>query len=512
MSLQLKVSEDAWQGDAQFKVFVDNAQVGGIQTATALHKSGASQTVDLGPVAAGPHTVSVEFVNDAWGGTPATDRNLIVDGGTNDGTAIAGSAFELDMNGRQSFSFTAAAPAVVPAPAAVSGTQAFQDNSGHTWSILNGQVAADGKVDAATNRVIVIGEDAKGTIWQENTDNLWWSTSGPNAAWGPAGGTATAPTLVTPGSVAAPAPAPAPSSTLAPAPAPASTPAASGAGGFHVANGQILDANGHNFIAKGINIFAGQADAATVISEFPGINFVRFATTPGADQNTINGLVNDFTSKGVAVEIDQHASSGSEQNTKSGQALTDEANWFGKEAGIFQPNNLVTFGMPNEPDNFTDKSAIITEQRVCYDAIRNAGSNALVFLEEEGGANPAATLQNPGPISTMRNVAYDSHFYGLGVPGNSSDPAVIAKAISDQAAAIQQAQSADGKMPVAFLEYGPSTSGSGYDPNGLATVKAIGDSGYGSAAWAYSAGADTLISSGTTKTDFGNLVAQHIAA
>ena len=27
----------------------------------------------------GPHTASVEFVNDAWGGTAVTDRNLYVD-------------------------------------------------------------------------------------------------------------------------------------------------------------------------------------------------------------------------------------------------------------------------------------------------------------------------------------------------------------------------------------------------------------------------------------------------
>jgi hypothetical protein len=75
------LSEDAWQGDAQYIISVDGQQVGGIRTETASHAQGQSEAVTLpGLYAAGSHTVTITFINDAYGGTPSTDRNLYVDG------------------------------------------------------------------------------------------------------------------------------------------------------------------------------------------------------------------------------------------------------------------------------------------------------------------------------------------------------------------------------------------------------------------------------------------------
>jgi beta-glucanase (GH16 family) len=80
-TIKLHVSEDGWKGDAQFQVFVDGKQVGGNHTVTASHRAGAWQDVvvtgDFG--SAGPQKVEVKFVNDAWGGSASTDRNMYVD-------------------------------------------------------------------------------------------------------------------------------------------------------------------------------------------------------------------------------------------------------------------------------------------------------------------------------------------------------------------------------------------------------------------------------------------------
>ena len=60
---------------------VDGKQYDGILTATASHAAGQSQTVTLqGTFGTGQHTVGVNFLNDAYGGTTATDS--IVDGTT----------------------------------------------------------------------------------------------------------------------------------------------------------------------------------------------------------------------------------------------------------------------------------------------------------------------------------------------------------------------------------------------------------------------------------------------
>ena len=98
------MSEDAWQGDAQYVVKVDGNQVGGVRTATALHGQGATQDVSIaGTWGVGPHTVGVSFINDAYGGSAATDRNLYVDAVTYNGAAASGAPATLLSNDTANF-------------------------------------------------------------------------------------------------------------------------------------------------------------------------------------------------------------------------------------------------------------------------------------------------------------------------------------------------------------------------------------------------------------------------
>lgn len=111
-TLALSVSEDAWQGYAQFTVSVDGTQIGGTQTATASRAAGQSQTYNVaGTFGAGSHAVAVNFLNDAYGGSASTDRNLFVNSASFDGTAVSSSSLSLFSGGVQSFSFTGSAPA-----------------------------------------------------------------------------------------------------------------------------------------------------------------------------------------------------------------------------------------------------------------------------------------------------------------------------------------------------------------------------------------------------------------
>ncbi|MBD0271191.1 MAG: family 16 glycosylhydrolase [Acetobacteraceae bacterium] len=111
-TLVLKLSQDAYKGSAQYTASVDGKQVGGTFTASALRARGEADTLTLkGDWAAGAHEVEVEFLNDAWGGTAATDRNLHIDGATYNGEALAGAAADLMSAGSASFAFEEAAPA-----------------------------------------------------------------------------------------------------------------------------------------------------------------------------------------------------------------------------------------------------------------------------------------------------------------------------------------------------------------------------------------------------------------
>ena len=118
-TLVLNLSEDAYLGDAQFSVAIDGKTLGTAQFVTVLHGQGSEAFTFMGSFGSGPHMVGVSFLNDAWGGTAATDRNLYVDGATFNATQVQG-ATELASSGTVSFAVAGSgppAPPVAPAPA-----------------------------------------------------------------------------------------------------------------------------------------------------------------------------------------------------------------------------------------------------------------------------------------------------------------------------------------------------------------------------------------------------------
>jgi hypothetical protein len=106
--MAIQVSEDAWNGNAQFTISVDGKQIGGTQTATASHSAGQTQTFNvLGTVTAGKHTATINFLNAANGGSSSTERSLYVTGATIDNSVVSAATLAEHSNGAQSFSFLA---------------------------------------------------------------------------------------------------------------------------------------------------------------------------------------------------------------------------------------------------------------------------------------------------------------------------------------------------------------------------------------------------------------------
>jgi hypothetical protein len=104
--LVLGISEDAYQGDAQFTVMIDGEQLGGTFTTTASHSAAASQSFTfVGDWNVGAHVITVNFLNDAYGGTPLADRNLYVDAVSYDGTNTDQTA-ELMIAGPRTFAIS----------------------------------------------------------------------------------------------------------------------------------------------------------------------------------------------------------------------------------------------------------------------------------------------------------------------------------------------------------------------------------------------------------------------
>jgi hypothetical protein len=102
------LAEDAYQGDAQYSLSVDGAVVSK-GTITVLESSGNSQNIPVDLVA-GSHTIVVTFLNDAYGGTPALDRNLYVNHVSYDGVAITGGLPAALLNTGAAFTISLGSP------------------------------------------------------------------------------------------------------------------------------------------------------------------------------------------------------------------------------------------------------------------------------------------------------------------------------------------------------------------------------------------------------------------
>ncbi len=103
-TLGLSLSEDAWQGDAQFSVAIDGKTIGAAQSVNALHSNGGAQDFSYSQaLTAGTHDVAISFLNDAYGGTPTTDRNLYINGLSVDGTPVSNAAATVFSTATQHF-------------------------------------------------------------------------------------------------------------------------------------------------------------------------------------------------------------------------------------------------------------------------------------------------------------------------------------------------------------------------------------------------------------------------
>jgi len=175
-TLQLSLSEDAWQGDAQAVITVDGKAVGGTVTVTALHALGKSQAVTLtGSWGAGAHDVGVQFINDAWGGTAATDRNLYVDAVAFDGQASAAPAASLYTNGTAHFA-TGASPLVLQL-----SEDAYQGDAQFTVA-LDGQALGPAQSVTALHGSGAVQDFAFGQAMAAGTHDV--AVSFLNDAWG----------------------------------------------------------------------------------------------------------------------------------------------------------------------------------------------------------------------------------------------------------------------------------------------------------------------------------------
>lgn len=280
-------------------------------------------------------------------------------------------------------------------------------------------------------------------------------------------------------------------------------------------NGQF-DINGQPIQFRGINIYSDdlrQQGAAAVLNTFPGINLLRVNVFDlNADSAAVlKPYVDQLTSAGVVVELEDH----NYPTVLTGSSLQAAAQWYASLATAFAGNSNVIFGTQNEPDLSAGWGGVDTEIRTIYNAIRSTGNQNLILLNAAGGYTTAGL--NPSTYASMTNVAWDLHYYNW-MANDSTNVTTNAQALQNEVAGAQ----ATDNIPVVIGEYGISSGANGpvNDPGGIQVTQAVEQSGYSSAAWAWTSGNPTFPlllndpygdpSKGLTQ--FGQMTQQFIAA
>ncbi len=271
-----------------------------------------------------------------------------------------------------------------------------------------------------------------------------------------------------------------------------------------------------------------QLSASTLQSDFPGINFVRLAIYDYASPAALSAYVDQLTSAGIVVELEDHTNSngtnagGASGNIFTDQELSTELSWYSSVASAFANNPYVWFGTDNEPSETDsngnqDPAALSTWQQETYNAIRDTGNTSPIMVEINGGRSPSSFAQGytSSVYAGMTNIVGDVHYYGW-LTGYSTDEATVSANLAADIAQTQQTvPTANGTLPIIIGEYGNSTSGTNIDANANQVISAVQNSGFGSAAWSWGPGypGDGLTaSSGSSLSAYGQQIAAGIAA
>lgn len=306
---------------------------------------------------------------------------------------------------------------------------------------------------------------------------------------------------------------------------------AASVGGFGVLGGKLYSPDGVEFVPHGMNIMGGdRPSAAQILSEFPGTNFVRLpisSSPPGQypDVSKVKAYVDDLTSHGIFVEIEDHTSSnggnrggGYQGGTIfTGDLLQKELDAYKSWASTFKDNPYVGFGTTNEPSNINaatgqkDPAGMSRWQGQIYDAIRSAGNNGVVWFQVDGWADPKSfgAGVDLSVYKKATNAALEVHIYPW-LFNPSASQGQVDSTLASYLDATRQIKSADGDMPILVGEFGNSTTGDKIDPNWEPVVKSVLNSGAGTAAWAWGKGypGDGLHN---PSTNYGALVKAHNA-
>lgn len=195
---------------------------------------------------------------------------------------------------------------------------------------------------------------------------------------------------------------------------------AQAATGFNVSNGRLYDANGNDFVMRGVNHpyawYKGQNNSFADIKRL-GSNTVRVVLDLNVTSNEVTTVINLCRSNRLICMLEIHNTTGYGDN--SAATLAEAASWWVARKGVLVgQERYVLINIGNEPYGNNGASGWTDATISAIRTIRSAGlQHTLVVDGPNWGQDWSGVMRTNAPsvfaADTLRNTVFSIHMYGV---------------------------------------------------------------------------------------------------
>ena len=201
---------------------------------------------------------------------------------------------------------------------------------------------------------------------------------------------------------------------------------AEAATGIRVSNGRVVEANGNDFVMRGVNHahawYTGRTGSIADIKA-KGANTVRVVLASGqrwtrTSASEVSGIVNLCKQNRLICVLEVHDTTG--YGEQSGAATLSQAAdyWIGVKSALAGQENYVVINIGNEPFGNTGYDRWASETSAAIRKLRDAGFDHALMVDAPNWGqdwsntmrNSASTVFNSDPD---RNTIFSVHMYGV---------------------------------------------------------------------------------------------------
>ncbi|WP_030313435.1 cellulase family glycosylhydrolase [Streptomyces flavochromogenes] len=196
--------------------------------------------------------------------------------------------------------------------------------------------------------------------------------------------------------------------------------------GIHVGNGRIYEANGNEFVMRGVNHayawYPGETDAIADIAA-KGANTVRVVLSSGdrwteTTSSQLASIVDDCKTSKVICVLEVHDTTGYGEDGAAATLGQAADYWVGVKSALRGQEDYVVVNIGNEPFGNSGYSAWTAATKTAISKLRNAGiENALMVDAPNWGQDWSNTMRdNAASVfasDPRRNTIFSIHMYGV---------------------------------------------------------------------------------------------------